>query len=136
MILIDPKLLEQLEVSTCFGIAHSTQAKECKQCDVQMECQAKTQGNRAFEPMKELKPETKKAMEEAQAPKKETEEKKAESKKDKKEKSTPEGMPDTKGMEIDELWALLKERGGTCKDYDNPQIQKMRLIMAIKQTYK
>ena len=36
------------------------------------------------------------------------------------------------GKSVDELWRILNEVGGTCKKYENPNIQKMRLVMAIK----
>ena len=37
-----------------------------------------------------------------------------------------------KGMNIDELKAVLSQVGGECKTYSDPKIYKMRLIMAIK----
>lgn len=143
MIYIDPKLLEQLEGSTCFGIAHDPTARECKICDLQQECSAKTAGNSVFEHIKVLKPETKQAMDEAMKKRKEKDELTNEDgltprqlrKKRKREERERIGMPDTKGMSIDELWALLKERGGTCDVYDKPTVQKMRLVMEIKKTY-
>lgn len=39
---------------------------------------------------------------------------------------------DFKGKSVDELWKILNDLGGTCKKYDNVNIQKMRLVMAIK----
>lgn len=138
MILIDPKLLEQLENSTCFGIAWSSEAKECKRCDLQQECMAKTQSNTVFNQVKQLKPETEKAMKQAEEKKKEKTKEVTSTKKatTKKENKNPEGMPDLKGKSVEELWAILKERGGTCKEYENVAIQKMRLVMAIKKTYQ
>jgi hypothetical protein len=138
MMLIDPKLLEQMEKSTCFGIAHDSTAKECKMCDVQQECAARTASGSVFDPLKQLKPETQQAMNALEAKKKpEPAAEKTKAEKAKKEPAAqPSGVPDMKGMSLDALWALLKERGGTCKEYDNANIQKMRLIMAIKATYK
>lgn len=143
MITIDPKLLEQLEGSTCFGIAHDPKAKECKMCDLQQECAAKTASNSLFDQIKVLNPETQKAMDEAVKRRKEKDSMKNEDgltprqlrKKRKRELREKIGMPDTKGMTIDELWELLEKRGGTCKVYDSPNVQKMRLVMEIKKTY-
>lgn len=139
MMLIDPKLLEQLEGSTCFGIAHDPDAKECKGCDIQQECAAKTAGNRMFDQVKSLKPETKEAMEQSEQKKSDNEVNAKASKKEKAEKKKaeqPDGMPDFKGWSEEDLWKHLEERGGTCKKFENPGIQKMRLVMAIKKTYK
>ena len=36
------------------------------------------------------------------------------------------------GWTVEQLWNKLDELGGTCKKYDNENIQKMRLVMAIK----
>lgn len=139
MMIIDPKLLEQLETSTCYGIAHDPNNKECKMCDVQQECAAKSAGNRTFDSLRVLKPETAKAMEKAremQSQFKPTVIDGQKVPKPKKSKELPPGFPDTKKMSIEELEALLKERGGTCKFYENPAIYKMRLIMALKETYQ
>lgn len=129
--IIDPKLLEQLENSTCFGIAHSKEAKECKQCDVQMECMAKTANNSLFNEMKTLSKDTDEALQKAKL-------KKESKKQDKKtqEKTDIEGLPDMKGMSVEELKTMLSELGGICKEYDNQGIYKMRLIMAIKEFFK
>lgn len=143
MILIDPKLLEQLESSTCIGIAHDPNAKECKMCDLQQECSAKTAGNSIFDKIKVLKPETQEAMDKAVAKRKAKESTVNEDgltprqlrKKRKREERERIGMPETKGMSVDELWVLLKERGGTCDVYDSPSVQKMRLVMELKKTY-
>ena len=143
MMLIDPKLLEQLEGSTCFGIAHDEKAKECKMCDLQAECSAKTASNSVFDQVKILKPETEEAMKRANEKKKAKDADVDEEgltarqrrKKRKRELKEKIGMPETKGMEVDELWALLEEKGGTCATYRDPSVQKMRLVMAIKQCY-
>lgn len=143
MIVIDPKLLEQLEGSTCFGIAYDEKAKECKMCDLVQECSAKTASNSVYDQIKVLNPETQKAMDEVKAKRKEREKLVNEDgltprqlrKKRKREERERLGMPETKGMSIDELWKLLEERGGTCKVYDNPNVQKIRLAVELKKTY-
>lgn len=139
MILIDPRLLEQLEGSTCFGIAHDPTVKECKMCDLQQECVAKTASNRLFDPIKVLRPETEEALTKAKLERETTSdaEKSSERKEERKEKPkrAKEEMPDLKGMTISELEELLAERGGTCDFYQNPAVYKMRLSLAIKNTY-
>ena len=142
---VDPELIQQMEESPCYGQAHDPKVKECRMCDLQQECAALTKSNSVFDEMKKLSPETEKAMKNVKK-KKEADDnvvefpskkEKAEKKKTKSEKSSnPTEMPNTKKMSVDELWALLKERGGTCKTYGNQAIQKMRLIMAVKDTYK
>lgn len=129
---IDPELMQQLDKSTCFGVAHEPTAKECRKCDLQQECMAKTQGNKVFDLVKTLKPETKEAMKEAR----EQRESEFVKPKRRKKKELPKGMPNTRKMTIEELWTLLEERGGTCKEYDSEPIQRMRLVMAIKETYE
>lgn len=141
MIMVDAKVLEQLEQSTCFGKAYDP-TKECKKCDMQQECAARTASNSTFDSIKRLNPETEKAM--AEVKRKTTPEATSQNssnntttKKEKKAKAAnPPGMPETKGMDIPELLKLLEERGGSCAVYDNPAIYKMRLIMAVKATYK
>jgi len=143
MMLIDPKLLEQLEGSTCFGIAHDEKAKECSLCDLQAECSAKTASNSVFDHIKVLKPETEEAMRLANEKKKAKDADVDEEgltarqrrKKRKRELKEKIGMPETKGMTVEELWALLEEKGGTCPIYDEPSVQKMRLVMSIKECY-
>ncbi|MNW28294.1 hypothetical protein D3C74_51160 [compost metagenome] len=137
MILVDPNLLKELETSTCYGIAHDSTCKECKNCDVQQECSGLSSSNRSFDSLKVLKPDTEKAISAANVRKQSKVEDTIGDKKGKKVKpNIPEGMPDTKGLGIEELQSILEKRGGTCAFYENPGIYKMRLIMAIKQTYK
>jgi len=143
MILIDPKLLEQLEGSTCFGIAHDATARECKSCDLQQECSAKTAGNSLFDQIKILKPETQEALDKATDKRKAKDDVENEDgltprqlrKKRKREERAKLGMPETKGMPVEDLWKLLNERGGSCATYDDPSVQKMRLVMEIKKTF-
>lgn len=140
---IDPKLLEQLEGSTCFSIAHDATSKECKMCDLQQECSAKSAGNNVFDQIKILKPETQEAMDKAMAKRRErdyTENDEGLSprqlrKKRKREEREKIGMPATKGLPTEELWEILKEVGGTCDVYDNERTQKMRLTLEIKKAY-
>lgn len=154
MAFTDPDLLNQMESSPCFGKAFEPTVKECKMCDLQQECAAKTKSNSVFNEMKKLNPETEQALKKAEANKpkvpfptqpqepeeKETAaapvEKPAKPKKEKKQQEIPEGMPNTKGMSVEELKELLEARGGTCKHYESPAIYKMRLIMALKKTYQ
>jgi hypothetical protein len=137
MMLIDPKLLEQMQKSTCFGMAHDPTTKECKSCDVQQECAGRTASGSVFEPLKQLKPETQQAIEQSEAKRKpETAEKPKGTKAKKEPSAAPSDAPDMKKMTIEQLWDLLKERGGECKTFDNLNIQKMRLIMAVKKTYE
>lgn len=142
---IDPELIQQMEDSPCFGQAHDPKVKECRMCDLQQECAARTKSNSVFDEMKKLSPETEKAMKNVKKKKETTDnivdfpsnKKETEKKKPKSEKSSnPTEMPNTKKMSTDDLWSLLKERGGTCKEFSNPAIQKMRLIMSLKDTYK
>lgn len=138
---VDPELSQQMEESPCYGQAHDPKVRECRMCDLQQECAALTKSNSVFDEMKKLSPETEKAMK--NVPKKKPEDDKVVEfpskgkKKPKSEKSSnPTEMPNTKKMSTDDLWTLLEERGGTCKKIGNPAIQKMRLIMALKDTYK
>ncbi len=143
---IDAKILEALQQSTCFGIAHDETTPECKQCDVKGSCKAKMEGQLGIStPV--MKPVTKKA----EVPKKETPAKKATPKPEVKKpatKSTPAvkkptgskkepsgDMPDFKPMGLDELKALAAERSVDWKDYGNDQITRMRLIMNLKKSY-
>lgn len=144
MATIDSRLLEALEASTCFGIAHDETVPECMQCDVKAQCKKKSEGvdlptptTRVLkeEPVLEVvkpkstpktapkKTETKKA---APAPKAKAETKKV----------TPSGnIPDFKSLALEELKDMAKERDVDWKDYGNDQITRMRLIMALKKTY-
>ena len=141
---IDSKLLEALQQSTCFGIAHDETVPECKQCDVKGQCKAKSEGLAV--PTPTTKP--KKATPEPKAePKKTAPAKKstpAKTTKTTAPKSTPKpsakktapapsgNMPDFKPMELDELKALAADRSVEWKDYGNDQITRMRLIMGNK----
>ncbi len=143
MMSVDPKLLEQLEHSTCFAIAHDATAKECKMCDLQQECAAKSACNNLFDDIKVLKPATQAAIDKAIQKRKVKDDEVNEEgltpkqmrKKRRREERERIGMPNTKNMTVEELWKLLEERGGTCEVYENPSTQKMRLTIKIKETY-
>jgi hypothetical protein len=153
MMVVNSKLLEELESSTCFGVAYNGDTKECKQCDVQQECSARSAGNRAFDSVKTLSPKTTEALTSEPAPTGDTsspeavndttppkpaedDQKVQKPRTHKPKHERPAGMPDPKTMTNDQLVALLKERGGSCKVYDKPNIYHMRLVMAIEKTYK
>lgn len=40
----DARILEIMQESTCFGIAHSDDVPECKQCDLKRQCKSKSEG--------------------------------------------------------------------------------------------
>lgn len=54
----EQSVLEQLDTSSCFGIAHSPNAPECQVCDLADECWAKSVGNNLNVSAKMLNPET------------------------------------------------------------------------------
>lgn len=141
----DSRLLEQLEGSTCFGLAHDPKARECKMCDLQQDCAARSAGNNIFDKIKVLNPETEEALQKAEELKRKPDAEAVDSedgltprqrrKKRKKELNAKIGMPDTKKMTVEELWEAVKEKGGTCDTYENPSTQKMRLSIALKECY-
>lgn len=142
MTFIDPELLADLENSSCFSIAHDPTAKECKMCDLQQECALKSANNNLYDKIKVLSPETEKALKEAEEKRNkrntgDTDEKAARKlrKQRRKEERERIGMPDTKQMNVEELWELLKSKGGDCEVYEDPKVQRMRLTIAIKQKY-
>ena len=57
----------------------------------------------------------------------------------KKDVKYADDMPDFKAMSVDELCALIDERGGDSKEFDKytaENIKRMRLTMALKKTYE
>jgi hypothetical protein len=143
---IDSKLLEALQQSTCFGIAHDDEVPECKQCDVKGQCKAKSEGGSIPTPtLKPKKPsvsETKTEKPKATAPKKPatkpstTTKPKATTPTPAKPKATASGdLPDFKPMTLPQLEDLARERNVEWKDYGNDSITRMRLIMALKKSY-
>ncbi|AYP68627.1 hypothetical protein EalM132_00115 [Exiguobacterium phage vB_EalM-132] len=164
----DARLLEIFQESTCFGIAHSDEVPECKQCDVKKQCKSKSLGADIETPKKRSLPKgdvlneqleaqkTKKKSKDVENPMKDTEalvkEPVAKSKKsttpkanaDKtikttpKKKATPSGadnLPIFKDMDFKELTALAEQRNVEWKEYGNANITRMRLIMALKNSY-
>lgn len=147
---LDSRLLEALEASTCFGIAHDEDVPECKMCDVKAQCKKKSEGASIPTPTVKVEKPTTKVEE---APKKES--KKKESvpaskkpaspskpkatapKKDEAPKaSTPSGnIPLFKEMSLSDLKDLAAEKEVEWKEYGNDSITRMRLIMALKKVY-
>ncbi|AGR47042.1 hypothetical protein SHANETTE_148 [Bacillus phage Shanette] len=147
---IDSKLLEALQESTCFGIAHDESVPECQKCDVRGQCKARMEGANiptprkkekkvVVETPKETKATTKPATKsDKPAPKKATStpaKPKAEAKK-KDPVQYSADMPDFKPMSFEALKDLASERNVEWKDYANDSITRMRLIMNLKKSYQ
>lgn len=164
MINIDSKLLDALQQSTCFGIAHDDSVPECKQCDVKAQCKAKGEGASIPTPKGKPKSQPTGTAAEPSTPAVQASGKSAKSGKSsgkaggsstKKNDNKPAGgtkpastpkpasqpaqqngnMPDFKPMGLEELKALAAERKVDWKDYGNDQITRMRLIMNLKKSY-
>ena len=158
--MVDAKLLESLQQSTCFGIAYDLNTPECKQCDVQLQCRRKTEGvdiptpsgKEVLKSLSRTGEEPKKAAESSKPKVKSPEPTKAaEDKKPKAEKATsPEpkvkkppkpkaeanpNMPNFKEMSWDALVEQATKFGITPKDYKSEAINRMRLIMELKKHY-
>ncbi|WIT26459.1 hypothetical protein [Bacillus phage SPO1L4] len=151
---MDAKLQRILEESTCFGIGHDPNVKECKMCDVREQCKAKTQGMNVPTPTRKKPEEVAPAQPKKEKPtakkstaKKSTakEEKKETAPKAKETKAKPKAkkakapdnpnLPNFKEMSFEELVELAKERNVEWKDYNSPNITRMRLIMGLKASY-
>jgi hypothetical protein len=150
---IDSKLLDALQESTCFGIAHDESVPECQKCDVRGQCKARMEGaniptprkkeKKVVETPKETKPATKTAPKSDKPStgstgtvKKTTPAKpKAEAKK-KDPVQYSSDMPDFKPMSFEALKELATERNVEWKDYSNDSITRMRLIMNLKKSYQ
>jgi adenine-specific DNA glycosylase len=143
MIGVNPKLLEILEESTCFGIAPDDSVPECQQCDVRLQCKAKASGELVDLPDKKVVKEEKPKDTPKKAPKKtenssskkSTNKPKANKPKSTKTVSNTSGLPNFKEMAWEELEQLATDRNVEWKDYGNPQINRMRIIMALKKSY-
>jgi hypothetical protein len=147
---IDSKILEALQLSTCFGIAHDESTPECKQCDVKGQCKVKSEGGLNI-PTPTAKPKSETKVTETAKPKATKTSTKPASKpataskpaakttptpKPKATVKPPSGdAPDFKPMTLDELKSLAEERKVEWKDYGNDQITRMRLIMVLKKSY-
>ena len=141
---VDAQILEALQLSTCFGIAHDETVPECKQCDVKGSCKSKSEGASIPTPTEKPKVDkpVAKAKEKAPAKPKATKEKapaKAKTTPKPEAKKAPAkvsgDMPNFKDLSLDELKALAGERSVEWKDYNNDQITRMRLIMNLKKSY-
>ena len=156
--MVDAKLLESLQQSTCFGIAHDLNTPECKQCDVQLQCRRKTEGvdiptpsgkeviksvsrngeePKKAAPKKESSP-AKAAPEPKVVEKKSVSEASSEPKVKKPPKPKAEvnpNMPNFKEMSWEALVELATKFGVTPKDYKSEAINRMRLIMELKKHY-
>lgn len=142
---INPELLKKLQQSTCFGIAHDETVPECKMCDVEKQCRAKTEGaeievptGRAVAKATKEKPKEKPKQKEKATQTKKTVASKPKPKSDKPKKPTKpsnSNLPVFKDMELDDLKALAKERNVEWKEYGNDNITRMRLTMELKKSY-
>ena len=138
---------DMIAKSTCFGVAWDGSVKECKICEVRTRCESKCKmGIGSSEPPK--KPESIPFADKAEIVldpedlKAEPVEGKKATKPVKEKKvcdiTYADDMPDFKPMSVDDLIKLYVERGGDATEFDkygNPQIKKMRVIMALKKTY-
>lgn len=146
---IDSRLLEALQASTCFGIAHDESVPECKMCDVKAQCKKKSEGADIPVPTTKVVAASSKPKEvKKEVPAKETKKPASKSTPAKaatkntskseapKPASTPSGnIPDFKSLQLEELKDMAKERNVEWKDYGNDSITRMRLIMALKKSY-
>lgn len=150
---IDSKLLDALQESTCFGIAHDESVPECQKCDVRGQCKARMEGaniptprkkeKKVVETPKETKATTKSTSKSDKPSTAKSESvKKTASAKPKTEAKKKEpvqysaDMPDFKPMSFQELKDLAAERNVEWKDYSNDSITRMRLIMNLKKSYQ
>lgn len=139
---------EMIKSSTCFGLAYSPTVRECKICEVKLKCESKCKmAGATSKPAtvvmadKDEVSTSDEAVEKSTVKEVEANEA-AKSKPTKKKKAEVEyssDMPEFKSMSIDEIEALLAERGGNPSDFDkytNASIKKMRMVMALKKTYE
>lgn len=150
--------LSKVKDSRCFGIAWADDAPECKMCEVCNACKQRTLSGvktapstkPATKPAKQAPaPEVEEDNEEVPAPKDHKPEKQtvkatkpAKAKAEKKEKPVvnySDDMPEFKELSIEELLELATSRGIDVTVFDKytaPNIKRMRVIMALKETYK
>ena len=135
--------MSKIKDSKCFGIAWDGTVKECKICDVSNMCKQKTMANikqinssnnsNSVEDAKEIV-NTEEKSKVTEKPKKAKKEANKTS-----DKEYQSDMPDFKPMTCEELIDLAKERGIDVAQFDkytSVPIKKMRLTMALKQTYQ
>lgn len=140
---------EMIKNSSCFGIAYSNNVRECKICEVSLKCETKCKmglGETPQKPAPVVMADKDEVSESDEAAKKSADKEKSASSVQKKSttKKKPDvkysdDMPQFKTMSIEEMEALLTERGGNPADFDkytNTSIKKMRLTMALKKTYE
>lgn len=148
---------EMIKDSMCFGIAYDGKCRECKICEVSMKCEAKCRSGIGDVPEKPSKvvladidevSETevaakKTATKEKAAPKTTTKAKpagkKSTSTSTKAEKKYDPEMPNFTPMSMDELIAMLPERGLNVADFDKyseDRIRRMRIVQKLKATYE
>lgn len=143
MIDINPKLLEVIRNSTCFGIAYDPSAPECsKLCDVQAQCRLKVEGQKVETPKtRQQKPAPVSTPSEPKQPTVKKDNKPAASKPStpaaKPKPSTPPSgdLPNFKEMTQEQLEELAKSKSVEWRDYGDPNITRMRLIMNLKKAY-
>lgn len=134
----DRDVLEQLEASSCFGIAHNAEAPECRMCDMAEACWAKSASNNLRAPARMLNPDTEAELRRAKTyvrtrnqPEKPVS-KRTERRRRQQAINAKIGLRETRTMSIDDLWAYLDSVGGECATYDNAGIQRMQLVLEIK----
>ena len=140
---------EMIKNSSCFGLAYSNNVRECKICEVSLKCETKCKmglGETPQKPAPVVMADKDEVSESDEAAKKSADKEKSAAAVQKKSttKKKPaveysEDMPEFKPMSIEEMEALLTERGGNPADFDkytNTSIKKMRLTMALKKTYE
>ncbi len=148
MLNIDKQLLEIVQQSGCFGIAHDESTPECKRCDVRLQCKKRVEGADIQAPtIRDIPDPAPAKAEKASSPaKKEVAPKPKAEPKAKANKATKpakrdvkysDDMPaDWKPMTLGELKNLAVSREVTWTEYDSEQITRMRLIMALKKSYE
>ena len=139
---------EMIKESICFGVAYDSSVKECKICEVRTKCKAKCECGTGELPEKpdsvvladkEEVSLSEDAMNKTKAKETSGTGKKPVKQKKKSDIKYSEDMPDFKQMTMEDIENLLTERGGDLKDfekYQNVNIRKMRLIMALKKTFE
>lgn len=138
--------LSKVKDSRCFGIAWSDDAPECKICEVCNACKqrtlsgAKTVPNvkstaNPVKPAPEVEERNNEEVSVSEAAKPEKQPAKAA----KSAVNYSDDMPEFKELSIEELLKLAADRGvdvSTFDKYTAPNIKRMRVIMALKETYK
>jgi len=138
--IVDPKLLQVIQESTCFGIAYDGGVPECIKCDVKGPCKTASEGapipapvSNNFKPetKNEVKSETAKVEKPVEKPVKKSTNKQPES------GATSESTCaiDFKAMTLDDMKAMAEKEEVAWKEYGNDNITRMRLTMALKKHF-